>query len=308
MMSKKVLYADLSLLFVAFIWGTTFVLVQNAIDTLPPFSFNTLRFFIASVCLIFIMKLFNKKNNNPTRLNAQSIISGVFIGALLFAGYAFQTFGLLFTTTSKAAFITGLSVVLVPIFSFIIFKQKVKLFPLLGISIALVGLYLLTMINNFGLQFGDMLVLFCALSFALHIIYTGYFAKKISALTLTATQLITVTVFSGISALLFEDVSHTFSLAVLLDQDVLVAILVTSLLATALAFFIQTVTQQYTSPTKVGIIFAMEPVFAALTALLFTNEMLGDAAIIGCAFIFFGMILAEVPTDKILQRRKTKQA
>ncbi|OZM57447.1 EamA family transporter [Lottiidibacillus patelloidae] len=302
-MNNKTLFADSSLLFVAFIWGTTFVLVQNAIDTLPPLAFNAVRFFIAAACLIIWLVSINRKKQ-VAKVSLKIITSGVILGILLFAGYAFQTIGLLYTTTSKAAFITGLSVVLVPIFSLILFKQKPQLFPVVGIFLALIGLYLLTMINTFGIAFGDLLVLGCAISFALHIIYTGYFAKKHEALMLTVIQITTVSILSFTSSLLFEDWKSVFSLQVLLNKDVMLAIGITSFLATALAFFIQTSTQQYTTPTKVGIIFAMEPVFAALTAFLFTSETLGKSAIIGCFLIFLGMILAELPAIKKLKRLK----
>jgi drug/metabolite transporter (DMT)-like permease len=305
-MKKKILLADLSLLFVAFIWGTTFVLVQNAIDTLPPLAFNALRFSIAAVCLSIWYITIQKKKHQALKISLPLMISGFILGSLLFAGYAFQTIGLLYTTTSKAAFITGLSVVLVPIFSLLLFKQKPQLFPVIGMMLALIGLYLLTMINTFGIAIGDLLVLGCAIAFAFHIIYTGFYAKKHAALQLTVVQIATVALLSIIGSFFFENMNSVFTIEVLFNRDVIIAILITSLLATALAFFIQTTTQQYTTPTKVGIIFAMEPVFAALTAFAFTNESLGYAALIGCFLIFIGMILAELPAIKLY--KKSKQA
>jgi drug/metabolite transporter (DMT)-like permease len=305
-MKKKILLADISLLFVAFIWGTTFVLVQNAIDTLPPLAFNALRFFIAALSLFIWYSVAQKKNQEKLTIALPILLSGIVLGVILFAGYAFQTIGLLYTTTSKAAFITGLSVVLVPIFSLLLFKQKPQLFPMIGITLALIGLYLLTMINTFGIALGDLLILGCAVSFAFHIIYTGFYAKKYAAIQLTVVQISTVAFLSFISSLFFESWNNILTFDVLLNIEVIAAIVITSLLATALAFFIQTSTQQYTTPTKVGIIFAMEPVFAALTAFFFTNETLGYAAIIGCFLIFIGMILAELPSINLL--KKSKQA
>jgi drug/metabolite transporter (DMT)-like permease len=259
---------------------------------------------IAGLCLL-IWYLIRSKNKKII-VDKISIFSGIILGIILFAGYAFQTFGLLYTTTSKAAFITGLSVVLVPLFAYVLFKQKPQPFAILGVFVALIGLYFLTMIKNFGMQLGEILVLFCAISFALHIIFTGQYARKFDALLLTVTQIITVALCNIIAAIIFEDISLFIDPNIVFKLDVFVAILVTSLLATALAFFLQTSFQRYTTATKVGIIFAMEPVFAAITAFYFTSEYLGLSTITGCLLIFGGMILAEIPRE--FKFKKMKQA
>jgi drug/metabolite transporter (DMT)-like permease len=166
-MKNKPWIADLILLFVAIVWGTTFVLVENAISFLPPFLFNGVRFFLASTSLFIILLFFYP--NQLKSLNWKMIAAGVILGVWLFSGYLFQTVGLLYTTSSKAGFITGLSVVLVPLFSYFILKQKVSLQAILGISLATIGLYFLTFGDTNGFNIGDILVLFCAISFALQI-------------------------------------------------------------------------------------------------------------------------------------------
>ncbi|MBV7508023.1 DMT family transporter [Bacillus sp. sid0103] len=301
---KKPLIADLSLLFVTIIWGSTFVLVQNAIDFLEPFSFNSIRFLSAAIILVLCLVIVDKEQLK--KLNAKLLLSGVFIGFWLFLGYATQTIGLLYTTSSKAGFITGLNVVLVPLFSMMLLKQFPTRNAVLGVLTATIGLFLLTMTDVTGLNRGDGFVFICAISFALQIIYTGKFSNKYPTLLLTVIQITTVAILSIISSFLFEDWRKSVDPEILLSKDVLVALVITSMFATALAFLIQTNFQKYTSATRVALIFAMEPVFAAITGFYWANERLSYSALIGCFLIFAGMIFAELPTKKLSFLKKSK--
>jgi drug/metabolite transporter (DMT)-like permease len=198
---RKPILADISLLFVTFIWGTTFVLVQNAISLLEPFSFNGIRFLAAAVMLLLWLFIFERKQ--LTLLNLKMLASGIFIGFWLFLGYATQTIGLLYTTTSKAGFITGLSVVLVPLFSMFMLKQFPGRNAVIGVSIATMGLFLLTMTDVTSLNIGDGFIFICAISFALHIIFTGKFSSKYPTLLLTVIQITTVAILSILSSFIF---------------------------------------------------------------------------------------------------------
>lgn len=307
-MGKKTLFADVSLLLVALIWGATFVLVQNAISFLEPFSFNAVRFFTAAVLLGGWLLLFQRKQVNET--SKKLIASGVFIGIWLFLGYAFQTLGLLYTTSSKAGFITGLSVVMVPIFSIIILKQRLSFNAICGVIVATVGLYLLTMTDISSLNIGDGFVFLCAIAFALHIITTGKFSGLYPALLLTVVQISTVAILSSFFAFFLEDWKNAFRPEILLSNEVLIALIVTAVFATAIAFFAQTTFQKYTTATRVALIFAMEPVFAAATGFLYAGERLSYSALIGCLLIFSGMIFAEMPVRnyRLLEKVKRKFA
>ncbi|CAH0347404.1 DMT family transporter [Bacillus sp. CECT 9360] len=285
--------SDSTLLFVVFIWGATFVMVQNAIPSLEPFSFNAVRFFAAFLLLVIWYLLFSR--NRRTNWDKGLLFSGVKLGIWLFLGYAFQTFGLLSTTPSKAGFITGLSVVLVPLFSMMLLKKKPSRNALLGVLAATIGLYLMTVFENSSLSSGDFLVFLCAISFAMQIIMTAKFAGNYPALPLTIVQIFTVALLSFMFAMVFENLSIVLNSEVMFRRDVWTALLVTSSLATAFAFLAQTYFQAYTSPTRVAVIFAMEPVFAALTSYFWIGEKLTYVTIIGCLFIFMGMILAELP-------------
>lgn len=295
-MKKSVLFADANLLLVALIWGSTFVLVQNAIAFLEPFSFNGVRFFIAAFLLGGWLLLFERKQLK--HLDKKLIFSGVIIGIWLFIGYAFQTLGLLYTTSSKASFITGLSVVLVPIFSIFLLKIKPSLSAIIGASIATFGLYLLTMTDTVSLNIGDGYVFICTIGFAMHIIFTGKFSSKYPSLLLTVVQITTVAVLSTSFALFTEDWRQAIRPEVLLQGNVFSALFITSVFATALAFFAQTNFQKFTTPARVALIFAMEPVFAAATGFIWANERLSFSAILGCLLIFAGMVFAELPRKK----------
>ncbi|HDR3886324.1 TPA: DMT family transporter [Bacillus cereus] len=291
---KKGWIAPLALLFVSFIWGATFVVVQNAMSFVGPFTFNAIRFLFAGIILLFVQIIFSQKTS--TQDIKQSSLAGLIVGFFLCVGYLLQTFGLLYTTSSKAGFLTGLSIIMVPILSFIFLKQRATIFIALGITVATTGLYLLTAGDSFQLNIGDILVLGCAVAFAAHILVNGFFSKKISPLLLSTSQVLAVGIFSSICAFLFEDWEKSLSVSLWTNHSFLFALFLTSLFATSIAFFIQTSAQKHTSPTRVAIIFAMEPVFAALTGVLVANEQLSISAVIGCLCIFLGMIFVELPS------------
>lgn len=301
---KRPLFADLSLLFVTLIWGTTFVIVQNAIDFLEPFAFNGIRFAIAAFLLIICLVIFERKQLH--KLNLKLVASGIFIGFWLYLGYVTQTIGLLYTTTSKAGFITGLSVVLVPLFSMVLLKQFPSKNAVIGVLTATIGLFLLTMTDVTSLNMGDGFVFICAISFALHIILTGRFSNKYPTLLLTVIQISTVAILSIASSFIFEDWKKSYQLTILMSKDVIFALIITSVFATAVAFFIQTNFQRYTSATRVALIFAMEPVFAAIAGYAWANERLSSSALFGCILIFMGMIFAELPMNKLPILKKNK--
>ncbi|UOY93408.1 DMT family transporter [Ectobacillus sp. JY-23] len=297
-MNRSVI-AHVGLLFVALIWGTTFIIVQNAISIVEPFTFNSIRFLLAGTILVVV--LFCRQQQE----RQQPVGGGIVVGLFLFAGYLFQTFGLLYTTSSKAGFLTGLSIVMIPVISFVFLRQKTGLLAVIGVMIATVGLFLLTADQAFTLNQGDVLVLCCAISFAVHILLNGYYSKRYTPLFLSTVQILSVGIFSGICAFLFEDWQRILSIDLWLNMSFLFALLLTALFATALAFFIQTAAQTYVSPTRVAIILAMEPVFAALTGVFIAGETLTTAAIAGCALILLGMVFAELPSKP---QKKAKAA
>jgi drug/metabolite transporter (DMT)-like permease len=214
----------------------------------------------------------------------------VLVGLALFAGYAFQTFGLRETTPAKAGFITGLSVVLVPLGQAIFLRRPPRRNSIVGVALATVGLAMLSLQPDLSISRGDLLVLGCAVAFAAHILLVGRYAPDWPPLRLALVQIVTVAVLSSAAALLLERPIGWP------PGNVWFAAAFTGLLATALAFFVQSRAQQATSPTHTALIFAAEPVFAGLFSFLLIGEVLGLRQILGSALIVAGMLVSEFRT------------
>ena len=274
-------WADFSLLLVTLVWGSTFVIVKWAVADLPPFPFLAIRFGLAFVSLIpFIW--FQKAH-----ISKATLLKGVALGVFLFSGYAWQTVGLQYTTASNAGFITGLSVVFVPALVTLTTRKFPRPSLLIGILCALVGLAFLSLGDRLQFNKGDLMVLVCALSFALHIFLVGRFAPQTNATVLAGVQILTVSVLSSIFSILVPQPSIHFS------TNVWLALLVTAVPATSLAFFVQTKMQQFTTPTHTALIFSMEPVFSAISAFFFAGEILTPKGLLGAGLVLGGMLIAE---------------
>lgn len=289
-MRRDQLAADGALLFVTAIWGATFVMVQEAVSAFPVFAFLALRFALATATLW----PFHLRADRPARQEPATRHSwpGIAVGVALFAGYALQTFGLRYTTPAKAGFITGLSVVLVPLGQAVFLRRLPDLGAVAGVALAAAGLGLLSLGPDLSIGFGDLLALGCAASFAAHILLVGRFAPTWPPIQLAFTQIATVAVLSSALALALE---RPLSWP---PSNVWFAAAFTGLLATSLAFFLQSRAQQATSPTHTALIFAAEPVFAGLFSFLLVGEVLGPRQLLGCSFIVAGMLAAELIKGK----------
>ncbi len=293
MLQKRRLLSDIVLLGITLTWGLTFVLVQNAIATIPPFSFVALRFGCAALLLLPFTH--QKQTNLSPSLPWKKVVrAGTWLGIWLFLGYALQTFSLLYTTSGKSGFLTGMSVSLVPILAWIILKTRPTLSALFGVGLATIGLYLLAFVNLSSINRGDILAFFCAIAFGLQVVYTAKFSAHTSVQKLVVIQLATVALLSSAAAAVTEPWQRVFSPHILLQPAVIIALTVTALFATALAYLAQTHIQKYTTPTRVALIFASEPVFAALADYWWNGTSLSSRAIIGCILILAGTLLTEV--------------
>ncbi len=276
-------YIAISLLvLIAFIWGSTFIVVKNAIVHIPPFLFVSLRFAIASLILFpFVFK------NRPSRLNG--LREGIIAGLALFGGYSFQTFGLLFTTASKSAFITSLAVVLVPFTGLLLFGIKPTKREILALVLAFAGLYQLILGPSFrftGLNVGDVLTFFCALSFALHISLTGYFTERVELEIFTFFQFLFVSIISMVFSTLSGESFRGLS------GNPLFALIFIGVFATTFAFVGQTWAQRHIKATKTALIFSLEPVFATVFAVIFGGEILMLSQVIGGILILLGILIS----------------
>lgn len=295
---SRVAIAYLLLLSVVLVWGTTFSLVKAALHDATPLIFNLVRMIIAFMVLVIAnWTALQDLNRTEVKLGA---VAGIFLGL----GYQFQTSGLNHTTASKAAFITGLVVVIVPLLSELPGASppgadKPSLDTYAGALLAFGGLVLLTipagshaaLLSGIGL--GEWLCLACAITFAAHLLTLSRAAPVVSARKLGTLQIGFAALFMLITAPLGGH-SRFHSTPILW-----LALIITALFATAAAFTIQSWAQQHLPASHTALIFTLEPVFAWLTALLFFGEQLGPRALIGAALILMGILLAELrPTSR----------
>ena len=298
--SRRQWAADAALLLVTLVWGATFVMVKDAVAEFPVFSFMAIRFALAAIALapfaFWQMRRAAPPSDQIRPIRSISSISVLFpsllVGFALFTGYAFQTAGLNLTTPAKAGFITGLSVVFVPVAAAMFLRQRISGKAWLGVGLATAGLALLSLTAAFTIQRGDLLVMGCALAFAAQILLLGHYAPRHNPLLLALGQIATVAALSAVAALIFDP-------RMSIPPRVLFAAAFTGVLATALAFAVQTIAQRFTTSTHTALIFAAEPVFAGLFSLLLIGEALGPRQLLGCALILGGMLVAELKRKQL---------
>ncbi|HDX8148808.1 TPA: DMT family transporter [Campylobacter fetus subsp. venerealis] len=294
---KKSVIAEILLIFVAISWGMTFVPVAEAIKSVNVFSFLFWRFLIATIFMfVFCIKI--------CKFDKKSIYYGLFLGFWLFCGFAFQTYALKYSYSSTVAFITGLSVVLVPFLMLVFFKQSVNKFAFGGALIAFIGLYFLSGTGEFGLGKGEILSIICAVCYALHISFTGVLVSKCNIYAMVICEFFAVTILSFFGAILFEsgDTNSLFQgLQISFETEFLMALIVCALFATVFAFFVQSYAQIYTTATKTALIFTLEPVSAGLAGYYIANEILSVTQVLGATAILFGMLFSEIGSNLIKQ-------
>jgi drug/metabolite transporter (DMT)-like permease len=278
-------HAESALLFNTLIWGSTFVVVKEALAGVSTLLFLALRFSLAAVALLV---LFRGAWSYP-RAKRKSVLAGGLAGVFLFAAYLFQTLGLRLTSAPKSAFITGLCTVLVPFLGWFVYRNRPRLTELAGVLVATSGMGLMTLEGAaWGIGRGDLLTFLGALAFAAHILTVGHYSNEVSFELLAVAQIATAAVLAGALSCWVEPAYIRWRPAVVW------AILITGLLATALAFTIQSWAQRYTTSTRTALIFALEPVFAWMTSYLVMGESLSRRAAIGAALILGGVLLVEM--------------
>lgn len=289
--AARSLRAHLLLLAVVCIWGSTFVVVKSALADISPLLFNLIRMSLAFACLLLIYR------GHLGRINRHAIFSGAIIGFCLAMGYQFQTAGLRLTTPSKSAFITGMVVVLVPLLCAIPrLRPRGSSAPSwnawCGALVAFIGIVLLTTPPGAAFDFrainlGDVLTFGCALGFSLHVLALAHLAPRFPFEQLAILQIGFCAAFMAVSMPLLE---HPW---VRWSPRLLVALLITAVLATAVAFAVQSWAQRYLPATHTALILALEPVFAWITSFLVLGERLSRRSASGALLILAGIMLTE---------------
>jgi drug/metabolite transporter (DMT)-like permease len=289
--------AHLLLLAVVFVWGSTFVLVKDALADVSPLLFNFMRMALAAICLGFLYR------KHIGKIDRRAILFGAITGLFLAAGYQFQTAGLRLTTPSKSAFITGMTVIFVPLLVTIPPLRSAgthapKWNAFVGAFLAFVGIIFLTIPAHAGLDFrtinnGDLLTLVCALGFACHVLALAHFSPRMRFKQLALLQVSFAAIYMAISLPIFERPYLHWS------GGVIVALGVAALLATAAAFTIQSWAQQILPATHTAVLFTLEPVFAWLTSWIILGERLGLRSGAGTLLILAGICLTELLPSRI---------
>lgn len=298
---SRTLKAHLLLVLVTFIWGATFVQIKGALRDVSPLLFNAMRMAVATAALL-VLHLPHLRG-----MNAKTLLAGVRVGIFLWAGYEFQTTGLRLTTPSKSAFLTSISVVLVPVFLALFWRKAVGRWTLFGVLTAFVGLFLLTVPGGAAgwgdfksVNFGDLLTLGCAVAFAFQIIFVGRATQAHAYQPIAFLQIATAAILMIPSVPLVEHAHIVWT------WKVIAAVLVTALLSTAAAFTIQSWAQQFMSATNAAMIFTLEPVFAWLASYVVLGEGLKLRAGIGAMLIVAGLAVSELLGER--ERKAEREA
>lgn len=270
----------LAMVGVTAVWGSTFVVVKDAVERMPVTDFLTWRFALASLAMLAL------RPRSVAALGPAGRRAGLVLGAALGAGYLLQTLGLQTTSAAVSGFITGMFVVLTPLGAALLLRTPPGRTAWLAVLLATVGLGLLSL-KGLAVGGGELLTLGCAAAFALHIVGLGRFASAFDAYGLAVVQLLAVTALCAVVAV-------PGGLAAPPDGGVWAALVLTGLAATALAYLVQTWAQQHLSPTRTAVVMTMEPVWSAVFAVLVAGEVLGLRALAGGVLVLGAMVLTEV--------------
>ena len=280
----------------AFIWGTAFVAQDLCADSIGTFAFNATRYFIAVLALLVVIAVSDKaKRNRPTptaeekkAANKQLWLGGLCCGAALAIASNFQQAGLVAgTDAGKAGFITALYVVLVPVFG-LFFKRKVSLPVWIAVVCSVVALYLLCIKGDFSLAAGDLLILVCAVCFAVHILVIDHFTAYCDGVKLSCLQFLFAGIISAVCMFLFETVDFAAIWSCILP------LLYVGIFSCGVGYTLQILAQKDSNPTVVTILLSLESVFAVIAGAIILHQQMTAREYIGCVVMFVAVILAQI--------------
>lgn len=304
------------LLLTALIWGSAFVAQRAGIEVIGPFTLNGLRSILAGIVLLPVIKVMDlqkkRQQENQGECVAELgkeekakerktlIVGGICCGIALTLGSTLQQVGIVYTTAGKSGFITALYILIVPILGLFI-KKKVGMKTWVGVVLALVGMYFLSMTDGFYISKGDFLVFLSAIAFAMHILVIDYFSPKADGVKLSCIQFWVCGIVCSILMMIFEKPEIGQVLAAWLP------IVYAGVLSSGVGYTLQVVAQKGIDPTVASLIMSLESVFAALSGWLILHEQLSSREIFGCILVFVAIVLAQLP-EKMRLTVKARQA
>ncbi|MEH7389334.1 DMT family transporter [Bacillus sp. JJ1474] len=285
------LKADFTMLVVTLFWGSSYLFMKMGLESIQGFNLIALRFGIAFVLagLVFYKRFMY--------INFQTIKYGFLLGTILFSAISVVTIGVKSTSVSNAGFLFSLAVVFVPLLLAIFFRQKTEKRVVIGVVFAIVGIALLTLNDGFSISSGDFLIILGALFYAIYIIVTDKLTKNVDSISLGILQLGFTGAWGLLLSLFFEN-PHLPN-----TTESWVSILALSIFCSAIGFIGQTAAQQYTTPTHTGLIFSLEPVFAALFAFIFAGEVLSEKGYIGAFLVLIGILTTKIDFIKVMMKK-----
>ena len=292
---------ELILLLASMLWGTCFVFQKMCMDYIGPYTLGAFRFLLGALALIPIMVLFtnmeHKKHPKTTEidggfLDKQLYIGGILCGTALFAAASLQQIGLQYTTAGKAGFLTSLEIVLVAAIMIFI-SRKVQINTLLGVLLAVIGMYLLCMTEGFYLEIGDTYELVGVVFWAMQILVIDKYAKKVDVIKLSFVQFMTTGILSCIFMVLFENPQLSDI------KNGIIPILYTAIIEVAVAYTLQIIGQKYTSPVIAAVILGLESVFSVISGAVMLGESMSFREIIGCVCMLVAIVIAQIPDRNV---------
>lgn len=303
---KKQFVASLLLTLAAFIWGSAFVAQSEALDILGQFTFLASRSFLGVLTLvpvsIFIYKKGRKSgagehNEYKSFFSKDLLLGGALCGIVLFAASALQQVGIISSGVGKSGFLTTLYILAVPVLGLFL-KRRVKPFMWVCIALGVVGMYFLCVSEASALNFGDLMLILCAVCFGVHIMIIDHFVKKVDGVRLSLVQFFVVGVLSLVTALIFEKIDFA------LIKAAFFSIFYAGVMSSGIAYTLQIVSQKNLSPTVASLLMSLEAVFAALSGAVFGERLTGNE-IFGCVLVFTATILAQLPIENIKLKKSS---
>lgn len=290
--STRRMRGNLLLLLAAFIWGVAFVAQKEGGAQIGSLTFNGVRSLVGGTALLLVLPLLDRVGLTRKPANRSEwktlLTGGVLCGLALFAATNLQQLGLAYTSVGKGGFITALYIVLVPVLGLLV-GRRTTLFTWLGVVLAIGGLYLLCATGESGINVGDLLVLGCALLFAVQILIVDRFVDRVDGVRLSCIQFFTVGLLNLPLMFIFE----TPSLPAMMDSWV--SVLYAGVLSSGVAYTLQIVAQRDTHPTTASLLMSFESVFAVLAGWVLLQDALSPTELMGCGLMFAAVILAQLP-------------
>ena len=291
-MRAVIVKSDALLLTTAIIWGFAFVAQRAGMDYVGPFTFNGIRFAIGSLSLLPLVLMSREQRTATNKILPNPglktiLFGGAALGLALFSGASFQQIGLVYTTAGKAGFITGLYVIMVPVLG-LFWKQQPKIGTWIGAILAAIGLYFLSVTEQFTIEMGDLLVLIGAIFWATHVLIVGWLSPRINPIKLAFSQYVACSILSLITASVVEliTLSSIFEAAI--------PILYAGLLSVGIAYTLQVIAQRDAHPAHAAILLSLEAVFAAVGGWLILGEIISPRGLVGCGLMLAGMLLSQL--------------